>query len=104
MDCTIRVAKTKALISFADLRLCFRICKKPVFSRCGSYDNKEVMGTWSIEASTSPSTICQGASWERGSLVVERQSLEQEVGGSIPTQVAFVVSLSKIHLPPIKYW
>ena len=39
MDCTIRVAKTKALISFAvsyreaDLRLCFRICKKPVFSR-----------------------------------------------------------------------
>ena len=21
----------------ADLRLCFRICKKPVFSRCGSY-------------------------------------------------------------------
>ena len=32
--CTIRVAKTKALISYreADLRLCFRICKKPVFS------------------------------------------------------------------------
>ena len=22
----------------ADLRLCFRICKNPVFSRCGSYD------------------------------------------------------------------
>ena len=21
----------------ADLRLCFRICKKPVFSRCGSF-------------------------------------------------------------------
>ena len=42
MDCTIRVAKTKALISFAvtareaDLRLCFRICKKPVFTRRGS--------------------------------------------------------------------
>ena len=35
---TNRVVKTKALISFADtnreadLRLCFRICKKPVFS------------------------------------------------------------------------
>ena len=29
MDCTIRVAKTKA-------HLCFRICKKPVFSRCDS--------------------------------------------------------------------
>ena len=31
----LRVAKTKALISFAvtaDLRLCFRTCKKPVFS------------------------------------------------------------------------
>ena len=32
MDCTIRVAKTKALISFAgyreaNMRLCFRICK-----------------------------------------------------------------------------
>ena len=52
MDCTIRVAKTKALISFAvtkgadqlrgyrkaDLRLCFRICKKPVISRRGSYN------------------------------------------------------------------
>ena len=24
----------------ADLRLCFRICKKPVFSRRGSYDNE----------------------------------------------------------------
>ena len=39
--CTVRVAKTKALISFgypeADLRLCFRICKNPVFSRRGSY-------------------------------------------------------------------
>ena len=23
----------------ADLRLCFRICKKPVFSRCGSFWN-----------------------------------------------------------------
>ena len=51
-NCTIRVAKTKAQISFAvsenkgadqlrsyceaDLRLCFRIGKNPVFSRCGS--------------------------------------------------------------------
>ena len=40
--CTIQVAKTKALISFggyreADLRLCFRICENPVFSRRGSY-------------------------------------------------------------------
>ena len=25
----------------ADLRLCFRICKKPVFSRCGSYNIKQ---------------------------------------------------------------
>ena len=32
MDCTIHVAKSKALISFAvTLRLCFRICKKPFF-------------------------------------------------------------------------
>ena len=31
-DCTIRIAKTKAL-----MRLCFRICKKPVFSQQGSY-------------------------------------------------------------------
>ena len=45
------VAKTKALISFAvsnreaDLRLCFRICKKPVFSRRGSYDIRNTKGT-----------------------------------------------------------
>ena len=36
-------SEKKVLISFAgyreaDLRLCFRICKKPVFSRRGSYD------------------------------------------------------------------
>ena len=42
MDCTIRVAKPKALISFAgyreaDLGLCFRMWKKPVFSRRGLY-------------------------------------------------------------------
>ena len=37
-NCTIRVAKTKALISFeADLPLCFRICRLLVFSRGGSY-------------------------------------------------------------------
>ena len=30
--------KTKARFCEADLRLYFRICKKPVFSRCGSYD------------------------------------------------------------------
>ena len=39
------IAKTKALISFvviaeADLRLCFRICKNPVFSRRGSLQNE----------------------------------------------------------------
>ena len=45
-DCTFGVAKTKALISFtvcgyrkADLRLCFRICKRLVFSLRGSYIN-----------------------------------------------------------------
>ena len=27
----------------ADLRLCFRICKKPVFSRCGSYGTMLVL-------------------------------------------------------------
>ena len=32
-NCTIRVAKTKAL----NMRLCFRICKNPVFSRRCSY-------------------------------------------------------------------
>ena len=31
-DCTIRVAKTKALISCADLHLCFRIGINPGFS------------------------------------------------------------------------
>ena len=36
MNCTIRVAKTKALISFADLPLCFCIGNNPVFSRHGS--------------------------------------------------------------------
>ena len=41
-DCTIRVAKNKAADQLrgyreADLRLCFRICNKPVFSRRGSY-------------------------------------------------------------------
>ena len=41
--CTIYVAKKKGADQLrgyreADhLRLCFRICKKPVFSRCGSY-------------------------------------------------------------------
>ena len=30
-NCTIRVAKTKALISEADLRLCFRLCRLLVF-------------------------------------------------------------------------
>ena len=36
MDCTIYVAKTKALVNReADLRLCFRTCIKPVFSRRG---------------------------------------------------------------------
>ena len=42
MDCTVRVAKSKALISCAvnsaaDLRLSFRRCKKPVFSQRGSF-------------------------------------------------------------------
>ena len=42
-NCTIRVAKTKALSDQlrsyceADLRLCFRIGKNPVFSRRGSF-------------------------------------------------------------------
>ena len=40
-DCTIRVAKTKGADQLrgyreADLRLCFRICKNPVFSERGS--------------------------------------------------------------------
>ena len=31
----------------ADLRLCFRICKKPVFSRCGSFqDDKAKHKNW----------------------------------------------------------
>ena len=32
--------------------------------------------------------------------MVERRTPEREVGGSILTQVSFVVSFSKIHLPP----
>ena len=48
--------KTKALISFAvtakliceaDLRLCFRIGKNPVFSRCGSYIRTHLPGAYS---------------------------------------------------------
>ena len=35
-DCTIHVAKTKALISCADLRFCFRICRLLVLSCTGS--------------------------------------------------------------------
>ena len=35
--CTIRLAKTKALVSFKVLRLCFRICKMLFFSRRGLY-------------------------------------------------------------------
>ena len=39
--CSIRVAKTKALISFAVttklMRICFRLCKLLVFSSGGSY-------------------------------------------------------------------
>ena len=36
---TIRVAKTKALISYceADLRLCFRLCRLVVFLCCGPF-------------------------------------------------------------------
>ena len=30
----------------ADLRLCFRICKKPVFSQCGSYIDSPVIKTF----------------------------------------------------------
>ena len=40
----------------------------------------------------------------RGGLVVERQTPEREVGGSILSRVQRVVSFSKIHLPPKKYW
>ena len=35
--CTIRLANSKALISFKVLRLCFRICKMLFFSRRGLY-------------------------------------------------------------------
>ena len=42
-----RVAKTKALISFAnceaDLRLCFHICKYLVFSRPGSFKHEHAI-------------------------------------------------------------
>ena len=38
------IAKTKALIGYreADLRLCFGICKNPVFSRRGSYEGDSI--------------------------------------------------------------
>ena len=46
MDCTIRVAKNKGADQLrryreADLRLCFRICQNPVFSRRGSNDDNK---------------------------------------------------------------
>ena len=42
----------------ADLRLCFHICKNPVFSRCGSYKSltmrKPVLGSiWTTKAQVS---------------------------------------------------
>ena len=45
-DCTICVAKTKALNQLcsyceADLHLCFRIVKNQFFSRCGSFVPRE---------------------------------------------------------------
>ena len=36
--------------------------------------------------------------------MVERQTPEREVGGFDPHSGRCVVSLSKIHLPPKKYW
>ena len=44
-NCTIRVAKTKALNSCeAELRLCFRTGKNPVFSRRGSFRLQKSFG------------------------------------------------------------
>ena len=40
----------------------------------------------------------------RGGLEVERRTPEREVGGSIIARGPRVVFLSKIHLPPKKYW
>ena len=49
--------------------------------------------------------LCPSSSRRRGGLVVERQTLEREVGGSFdPHSRRRVVSLSKIHLPPKKHW
>ena len=36
--------------------------------------------------------------------MVERRTLKQEVGGFDPHSGRRVVFLSKIHLPPKKYW
>ena len=55
--CTIYVAKTKTLISFsvyrkADLRLCFRICKKLIFAQRGSF-SPQIPTTCSLNISNS---------------------------------------------------
>ena len=41
----------------ADLRLCFRICKKPVFSRHGSFDYEGVAKLQKINKSKDTKTI-----------------------------------------------
>ena len=49
-NCTICVAKTKALISFAvDLRLCFRLCRLLIFPCGGSNVINVILSTLSVK-------------------------------------------------------
>ena len=43
----------------ADLRLCFRICQKPVFSRRGSYSKTGVTAVYIIFPNFSPNIDCR---------------------------------------------
>ena len=80
----------------ADLHLCFRLGKNPVFSRCGSF---VCMCTQQrIRLTDQPHNIMVR---ERGGIVVEHQTPNQEVLGSI-LQAAPCCVLEQDTLTPIK--
>ena len=67
-DCTIRVAKTKALISFAvtaklDLRLCFRICKIRFSHVAAHFMDTHV--AWKFQLPWPIIRVCLNETWTR---------------------------------------
>ena len=53
----------------ADVRLCFRICKKPVFSRCGSNNVALVRKTRSVR---------KGATWQMITIIFNFQAFRKQ--------------------------